>query len=188
MVSMSNLKAGCSSLSRRKITVFSANMAAFTIDHGESESTGPDLLVSFHDNDHYNSVRNMDEPNPKPPPQRRKDPKQAKKKSKSDSSVDSENVSGTTETTSGTDTTASTTTSLSELSVEDTKEKVAATPVKKGAPCPCGSGRKYKKCCLAKEKHAARIEKMQSEKSSDCAAEDEDEDVVMKGNFRVLQI
>ena len=81
LVSMSNLKAGCSSLSRRKITVFSANMAAVTFDHGESESTGPDLLVSFHNNEHYNSVRSMDEPNSKPPPQRRKDPKQAKKKS-----------------------------------------------------------------------------------------------------------
>jgi hypothetical protein len=45
---------------RRKITVFSATLAAFTIDHGESESSGPDLLVSFHDNDHYNSVHNND--------------------------------------------------------------------------------------------------------------------------------
>ncbi|MDP7135072.1 MAG: SEC-C metal-binding domain-containing protein, partial [Planctomycetota bacterium] len=23
--------------------------------------------------------------------------------------------------------------------------------VKRNAPCPCGSGKKYKKCCMAKE-------------------------------------
>uniref|UniRef100_A0A7R9WNB6 Uncharacterized protein n=1 Tax=Craspedostauros australis TaxID=1486917 RepID=A0A7R9WNB6_9STRA len=32
-------------------------MAAFTIDHGHKHSEGSDLLLSFHDNDHYNSVR-----------------------------------------------------------------------------------------------------------------------------------
>lgn len=47
-------------LYRRNITVFSAhaNMSAMSISHGdESSSSGPDLLVSYHDNDHYSSVR-----------------------------------------------------------------------------------------------------------------------------------
>jgi hypothetical protein len=42
----------------RNITVFSSNLASLTIHHEHKKgSTGPDLLLSFHDNDHYNSVR-----------------------------------------------------------------------------------------------------------------------------------
>ena len=43
---------------RRNITVYSSNLAAFTIHHDNNKgSSGPDLLLSYHDNDHYNSVR-----------------------------------------------------------------------------------------------------------------------------------
>jgi len=42
-------------LYRRKVKVFSIT-AAYTIDH-DKNSSGPDLMVSYHDNDHYNSVR-----------------------------------------------------------------------------------------------------------------------------------
>lgn len=42
----------------RNITVYSSSLAAFTIHHDSgSDSAGPDLLLSYHDNDHYNSVR-----------------------------------------------------------------------------------------------------------------------------------
>jgi hypothetical protein len=41
---------------RRNIKVFSL-VAAYTIEHGENKSTGPDLMISYHDNDHYNSLR-----------------------------------------------------------------------------------------------------------------------------------
>jgi hypothetical protein len=38
--------------------VFSSSLAAFTIHHEHKKgSSGPDLLLSYHDNDHYNSVR-----------------------------------------------------------------------------------------------------------------------------------
>ncbi|GAX12057.1 OTU domain-containing protein 3 [Fistulifera solaris] len=43
---------------RRNIVVFSAEQAVFTIHHANKGSpSGPDLLLSYHDNDHYNSVR-----------------------------------------------------------------------------------------------------------------------------------
>lgn len=43
---------------RRNITVYSSSLAAFTIHYdGDSYSSGPDLLLSYHDNDHYNSIR-----------------------------------------------------------------------------------------------------------------------------------
>ena len=41
---------------RRNIKVFSIS-AAYTISHGEEKQGGPDLMVSYHDNDHYNSLR-----------------------------------------------------------------------------------------------------------------------------------
>ena len=42
---------------RRNIIVFSAaNLSALTIGHGHEESSGCDLLLSYHDNDHYSSV------------------------------------------------------------------------------------------------------------------------------------
>ena len=85
--------------------MYSADMAAYTIDNGDSESTEPALLLCFHDGDHYNSVRKNDV-TPKPSNQRRKSPQ--KKKSKPDSSKATLDH-----------TTASTATSLSELSVED---------------------------------------------------------------------
>jgi len=32
----------------------------------------------------------------------------------------------------------------------------------RNAPCPCGSGRKYKKCCLAADEAAARRERAEA--------------------------
>jgi hypothetical protein len=35
-------------------------------------------------------------------------------------------------------------------------KSASKTKPRKGADCPCGSGNKYKKCCAAKDKAAAR--------------------------------
>jgi uncharacterized protein YchJ len=189
--------------------VFSATLAAFTIDHGESESSGPDLLVSFHDNDHYNSVHNNDAA-PKPSVKRKA---RSINKAEPNSTDESENKTepstrvedlktsviekSDATVNENSDTTMSTAdASMSELSVDDkdgADEKQKSTkPPKKSAPCPCGSGLRYKKCCHAKDKHAARVEKMNREddKNGECAMKEdsEEQDVTMKGNFRVLQI
>ena len=37
------------------------------------------------------------------------------------------------------------------------KKKKSKMPLKKGAPCPCGSGRKYGKCCRKRMKHLERL-------------------------------
>jgi hypothetical protein len=34
-------------------------------------------------------------------------------------------------------------------------------------PCPCGSGKKYKKCCLRKDQEAARAEREEAERNKD---------------------
>jgi hypothetical protein len=198
---------------RRKITAFSAALSAFTIDHGESESSGPDLLVSFHDNDHYNSVR--DEKVPPKAPAKRKATKSKLKADKSEedgkkadmSGEDGEKVEKVEKAEEDgknaelsekqdTSTTTSMSSSMSDLSVTDMDKPnaKAAKPPKKNAPCPCGSGKRYKKCCLARQKHAGRVEKMKEEaaKNGDRSMEEnksaEDQEVTMKGNFRVLQI
>lgn len=62
-------------------------------------------------------------------------------------------------------------------------------PPKKNDTCPCGSGLRYKKCCLAREKHAKRLESMKSKSSSaEDSTGEKQEEYEMKGNFRVLQI
>jgi hypothetical protein len=259
---------------RRKITVYSA-MAAFTIDHGEKESDGRDMLVSFHDNDHYNSVRDKYRPSK---PVAREIQKGGNKRNKaSDSSgkttkqkgkvvedveeayttdttdssgkttrrrghgkvvkaeeeastmdatdssgkttrrkgkvvkaveeastMDTTNSSGKTtkrkgkgkvvqdvEEASTSDMTVSTTTSMSELTVKDGGEtsNEPQKPVKKNSPCTCGSGQRYKKCCFAKKKHAARVQKLRGTEETEEEPFDENiHEISLKGNFRVLQI
>lgn len=147
-------------------------------------------MVSFHDNNHYNSVRDSKAPPPKPMPR-----KNLKTKISRSSSIDSQlQETGDENERTSSDGTSSTTatSSISELSVEDKHDlpveearEPDAKPNKKD-PCPCGSGQKYKKCCLAKEKHAARLQKLKqsSGELSDEAPEQEGE---TKGNFRVVR-
>jgi SEC-C motif len=39
---------------------------------------------------------------------------------------------------------------------EESGEALTAVNTKRNDPCPCGSGRKYKQCCLAKDEAAER--------------------------------
>ncbi len=89
-----------------------------------------DLLLSYHDNDHYNSVHLIND-------------KQSTIKKESTQISDGNNS------TNSTTTKEATPIALSLKSASKTKPR-------KGADCPCGSGNKYKKCCAAKDKAAAR--------------------------------
>eukprot|EP00542_Grammatophora_oceanica_P018469 CAMPEP_0194033046 /NCGR_PEP_ID=MMETSP0009_2-20130614/5857_1 /TAXON_ID=210454 /ORGANISM="Grammatophora oceanica, Strain CCMP 410" /LENGTH=347 /DNA_ID=CAMNT_0038673655 /DNA_START=340 /DNA_END=1383 /DNA_ORIENTATION=+ len=126
-------------LYRRNIVVYS-HYAIATIEHGAKKAAGPDLMVSFHDNDHYNSVR--DGKRGKPPPPLKFMPELDDTSSKT-KATDEE--------------TASTTTELTNTppQVDDSKRLPPKTSKKKkGGPCPCGSGIKYKECCRKKDKKA----------------------------------
>ena len=152
---------------RRNITVYSATLAAFTINHDVSDLSGSDLLLSFHDNDHYNSVRNdsvLQQP--------------SKPRTKQNNNNDDNER----------DTTIPRATSMSELSMNDGGKGGGRAPprVKKSAPCPCGSGLKYRKCCSTKARSQSKPQKNR-EKSEDRLS-DNDEETQMKGNFRLLQI
>ena len=195
---------------RRKITVYSATLAAFTIDHDESNLSGPDLLFSYHDNNHYNSVRdekkkkkntnnnNNNKTNNKNTKQETSQ-KPAKNDTKSTAAATTTNYP-TTEQGNGknnSSTTISTKVSdKSELSANDGgKGGGRKVVVKKNAPCPCESGLKYKKCCLAKQKSQKRLERLQgmnqSNNDDDSDNNDEDDDYdheEINGAFRVLKI
>jgi hypothetical protein len=155
-------------------------LSAYTIEPGDEKPNGPDILVSFHDNDHYNSVRDEKSP-PKPPPRRNISKGVLSRRRQS-----REQSSDTTVATSTT--TVSTESDMSvEVKLSTEMDNLHLTKhIKKSAPCPCGSGQRYKKCCHGKDKLASRLEKLRG------GPADEDtkvnQEVIMKGNFRVLQI
>lgn len=109
------------------------SLSAMTIEHGCKNSSGDDLHVSFHDNDHYNSVHFCSQPR---------------------------------------------------VSVHETDDAIEVikerSPHSAKAACPCGSGKRYKKCCRARSKHR------QSNKLDD--EDDDDDDESVEGAFRVLKI
>jgi len=167
-------------LYQRPIIVYSETLAAFTIDHGDSRSMGSDLLVSYHDNDHYNSVRNKLHP-PKPsrvnvPPPNGETDKQIKNNEHIfPGSSEIENV----------------TTSLSKTLITTEPEKTEVSiqkNLKRSAPCPCGSGLRYKKCCLAKQKYATRMIRLKAKRQAEERDSSEVNDSRSPELFRVVAI
>jgi len=163
-------------LYRRNITVFSTSLAAFTIDHGHpnKQPAGPDLLVSYHDNDHYNSVR--DNNKGKPPPPIKTFNRLTEKASPIRNNKDSQSTSDETPDDSGDE--------------EKVKGTTVKKPPKKNDMCPCESGLRYKKCCLARAKHQTRLNRIHGEHQSKDEEPQGDKGVEheMAGEFRVLKI
>jgi SEC-C motif len=212
---------------RRNIVVFSANLSALTIEHdseGIKKPSGPDLLISYHDNQHYNSVRINSLPKPPPPIKTfvrvtsedavevEVDETDDSDGTASQAQSDGPGASGvTTEDDSSTDSLVDSTHAeadddeyasrcgSSALGSTGSDSDVQLPPrVKKNANCPCGSGLRYKKCCLAKAKHAARVRRLRgpgSAASSSCSVadsrseeRDDDDREELQGGFRVLKI
>ena len=157
-------------LRRRDIVVFSADLAAFTIPHGGSgkkKPAGPDMLLSYHDNDHYNSIR--DNSVNKPPIIQKKD--------EAYGMVDDNESNETVD-----DSTNQSSTADKASNAYSNAIKPRKRPVKKSAPCPCGSGLRYKKCCWNKEKHGKKNGDVVDPPS------DKEEAEILNGGFRVLAI
>ena len=155
-------------LYRRDIVVFSADLAAMTIPHGctkknsAAAASGHQLLLSYHDNEHYNSVRDNSLSNKPPPPirtfskQKSIDPPAA---GEVEQCRDPEEESA-----------------PSRMNLQNGIEKKA---VKRSTPCPCGSNLKYKRCCGSKEK----LKRAQQMNELDVV-----EPEILEGGFRVLKI
>jgi len=183
-----------SRLYRRNIVVFSTEHA-FTIEHGQEESGGPDMMLSYHGSEHYNSVRDDNVGKPPPPSKI-----SLEKYSPPLTLIESE----------GDETEAILETNHNEHAMDhvekETLDNVESAPslpatttkprIKKNNLCPCGSGRKYKKCCFESDKSKERAKQWKAkhgESSEDSTMEtvgdkDEEVSVSIDGNFRVLKI
>jgi SEC-C motif len=164
---------GLTHYASRNIVVYSAEHA-LTIEHGQGKSGGINMMVSYHENDHYNSVR--DNSVAKPPP-----PVNIKRLTNIESSQ-----SGDTEAI------------LEEPDIDGEIKKPEETvtepsmsnekPVKKNAPCPCGSGLRYRKCCWKINKSKERSRTWKQKRGLTEESDNEENTVAVDGNFKVLKI
>ena len=144
---------------KRNIVVFSfeySNGALSIVCEDKDKKDGSDLLLSYHGESHYNSVHPIGGP----------------KKIQLLKPLSNDNA----------DATPNLQKKKKENKQEDTKadSKSRNRPPTRGSSCPCGSGLKYKKCCMASEKSKKRIAKhmKNNEKKEDSFI----------GDFKVLTI
>jgi len=107
-----------------------------TYPHCEKDASAPDLLLSYHGNDHYNSVHLINgqkngQSAMKPQPQ-------AKGRTKKKTPVQGGDQVPT-------------------KHAENLGDAGRTRLPTRGGPCPCGSGLKYKKCCMVKAKADKRL-------------------------------
>ena len=160
--------------------MFSSNLAVMNIDYdSDKKPFGPDLMVSYHGSEHYNSIRdNKRGSKPPPPPQRtyvkaesleseypEDDTTEAMTESNPPSSIGTSEASDKSEEATG--------------QPEDEKVEASKSIPKKApkgtAPCPCGSTLKYKKCCKDKDRRETRLQRVLQQRRGQ-ASDDENED------------
>jgi hypothetical protein len=110
---------------------------AYTIEHGASKCLGSELMVSYHDNDHYNSVRDARVKGPPPPPVKSIGSNYFCPHSKCAVSPISK------------DTISIQTKQIGLEQGRKANKQRAEGFVKRGI-CSCGSGKPARKCCLRK--------------------------------------
>uniref|UniRef100_A0A7S4REW0 OTU domain-containing protein n=1 Tax=Ditylum brightwellii TaxID=49249 RepID=A0A7S4REW0_9STRA len=188
-------------LYQRNILVFSVT-GAFSLESGHERTSGPDLLISFHEDAHYNSVRDNNAAPPKIRPRTDDETissfRNSSRIKKNDLSRNRKNDQN-----------------ESSSSPKEKKDETSTTtePVKKrgkngggsndhhhqqqqrNGSCPCGSSLRYKKCCLAKEKTQKRLAKFkeknrldEADHMTDYADIQKNDDESVHGNFKVLRI
>jgi hypothetical protein len=150
------------------------------MDHGSNKkAAGPDMLVSYHDNDHYNSVRDNTQSSKLPPV--------IKTFTKVYSDTDEGEHDEHEDVYDSTDTTATSTTDVAMDEDEDDEAKKTPRPVRKNASCPCGSGQRYRKCCLSKEAKEVKQTK-RGPRLSLRGNNHKKEEIEVNGGFRILKI
>lgn len=186
----------------RNITVYSATLAVFTIDCDCEEPCGPNMLLSFHSGDHYNSVRQNAGNGGNSKNKKGKISRGSSRKLSSYASGGSSRRSlSDTATTSSTISNSPPTDGLQDTNiVVATVVGIDDVPtVKKNDPCPCGSGRRYKRCCWANVKEEKKEERRRRDRKnrgysqdshdlqSGSNSKDRDDEGAVSG-FKVLQI
>ncbi len=168
---------------RRNIKVFSSEYSngVLSIEYADNDRASSDgdedledLMLAYHGNDHYNSVvrRNKEQSTSFPP-----------------SSNDETNPDDTNNINDVDTNNQDHDTSSQSNKIGNESRCVSRRPTR-GSICPCGSGLKYKKCCMAQEKAKKRTAKFVSEnhhnKEEGGKNDDTDEDYI--GSFRVITI
>ena len=146
-----------------------------------------DLLLSYHGNDNYNSVHTIDG---------MKKMKQSSTKENdsalpSSSSKVKQKGKAVITTGSGDGNSKKDTVATSQSTTTTAEGKSRNRPPTRGSNCPCGSGKKYKKCCLAAEKSKKRLAKhVEKKNGSNDSADNENEkrEDSFIGDFKVLTI
>jgi hypothetical protein len=144
------------------------------MEHDQGESGGTDMMISYHENDHYNSVR--DNSAAKPPP-----PAKIKRLTNIESSHSGDTEAILEE---------------EDIDVEITKpEEIVVKPrvptgkpVKKNAPCPCESGLRYRKCCWETNKSKERTRTWKQNRRLTEESHNDEDTVATDSNFKVLKI
>ena len=172
---------------KRNIIVFSGEYSngALHITCDDKEEGSDDLLLSYHGNDHYNSVHPIGGKKQlmiQPKGDSSESATTTNRKKKKGGGAQNDEVDNNV---AAEDTTAQSTT---------TTTTTRTRPPTRGSTCPCGSGLKYKKCCMATEKSKMRLakhmEKHGAEEDGKNPDDDEDEkkEDAFIGDFRVLTI
>ena len=181
---------------KRSIKVFSSDYAngVLSIEYDDEERTSnnrddrsQDLMLSYHGNDHYNSVIDLNSKrhtslalSTKGGKKSNNDNNPDNTNNANDGDVNNKDNDNTTQSSDGTE------------SRSDGKQ---TRPPTRGSNCPCGSGKKYKKCCMSQEKAKKRAAKFAAEnhldaeegRNSNHEKKDETDDDYI-GNFRVITI
>ncbi len=159
-------------LYRRNITIFSSS-GAYNIGVGDGvRPLGPDLLLSYHENSHYNCVY-VNEGNDVPAMENTTG-KIAKRPSITKGRPDrnrktrqeqEEHIMNSDDENDGSLKQALKASAPSSVSVS--KRNIKVDSQKRNDLCACGSGRKYKKCCLAAEKSRLRLQRLREKHGLD---------------------
>ena len=186
---------------RRNITIFST-IGAYNINTDDSEGNSrSNMLLSYHDNQHYNSVQNKNDTsnaNANQTTYYNSATNEAKTKSQKINKKRNEYPKDE-ETLGGSDT-AERNENINDGNfdrIQETpgidKNKTISKGPKKNDVCTCGSGLRYKKCCLAKEKNRIRLEKFREkhgiQSNQGCNTQNSEDSISeLNGGFVVLNI
>ena len=162
---------------------------------GDEKPSGPDLLLSYHENNHYNSVRDESVSRSYNHIRKHK-PAEAKCNSiQIKPNMEIDNAKGNNCSTSKKTEEKQSPESEIKQGTNKIKSSQNKARQKRNDLCSCGSGLRYKKCCLAaskekerlakwKEKHGSRF----SEGIESNVAETHDDRTMLEGGFCVLKI
>jgi hypothetical protein len=181
--------------------VYSA-VGAFSIECGQETNSGNDLLVSYHENDHYNSVHDAKRPIQKRPLQKRT--------SERGPASDHSNIASTTSTSSSFNNNnsrkkeakvknGSTGVNKGNATSTSSNNPKSQLPMRRNDLCSCGTGLRYKKCCMETDKSLLQVQKwkeknglitvdLENQSNEQNDDSDDDDKGVAQGGIKLLKI